>query len=119
MKIRNTLGLLFCIIGIGSGVLGSQVKESTEWFSQEKPYLLVFILCLAVSVILIHWNSIRRLTYPATICVWAWLYEHRILTSTFSRDTYRVYKHLGKSYSKLFYSVQSAFDYYLTNVAEV
>lgn len=119
MKIRNTVGLLFMVIGLGSAVIGSQVKETTDWLVQAKPFILVFIICMAISATLIHWNSIRRVTYPAVICLWAWLYEHRIWTTAFSRDTYRVYKYLGKSYSRLFDSVQSAFDYYLTNVAEV
>ena len=119
MKIRNTFGLLFMIIGLGSAVIGSQVNETTDWLVQAKPFIWVFFICAAISAILIHWNSVRRITYPAIICVWAWLYKHRIWTSAFSRDTYRVYKYLGKSYRRLFDSVQSAFDYYLNNVAEV
>lgn len=119
MKIRNTFGLLFGIVGLGSAVLGSQVKETTDWLIYAKPYIWVFIICMLISVLLVHWNQVRRVTYPAVICIWAWLYEHRILNSEFSRDTYRVYKHLGKSYSRLFNSVQTAFDYYTTNISEV
>ena len=115
---RINIGLCFGIIALGSGVLASQMPESVDWLKQAAPFLWVFVIGMFISITLIWWNSIRRITYPAMICLWAWLYDHKVWDTAFSRDTYRVFKHLGKSYSKLYTTVQDAFDYYLSHVVK-
>lgn len=118
MNARKITSAIFGVVGFGSGLLASSVKETSDWFVYAKPFLIVFIICMAIALTLGFWNHIRRVTYPATVCIWAWLYKHKILITDFSRSTYLVYRKLGKSYERLYYTVQDAFDYYLSFVAE-
>ena len=61
-------------------------------------------------------NSVRRVTYPAAICVRAWLYAHGLAFSKFSSHTYLVFVYLDQSYSNLYSAVQAAFDHLYSGV---
>jgi hypothetical protein len=119
MKIRNTVSAIFGCVSFGSALLSSGVKECADWFQYAKPFILFAIVTGLISAIIYNWNSIRRVTYPAMICGWAWLYEHKFATSKFSKHTYKVYVYFGRSYKKFYSEVQKAFDYYLVKAAEV
>jgi hypothetical protein len=108
-NISIILGMIsFVAVGFASGV-----KEDLNWVLVAKPYLIIWAVLLGLAIVIYNWNHIRRVTYPAIICVWAYLYEHKILTSDFAKHTYRVYTYFGKSYRLLYLKVQSAFDYYI------
>lgn len=108
-NIAIVLGMIsFVAVGFASGA-----KEDLNWVSAAKPYLIIWAVLLGLAIVIYNWNHIRRVTYPAIICVWAYLYEHKILTSDFAKHTYRVYTYFGKSYRLLYLKVQSAFDYYI------
>ena len=119
MKLRNIVGTAFGCLSFSSAILASGVKETADWFQYAKPFLLFSLVTFIISLALCHWNSVRRVTYPAMICVRAWLYEHRLATSKFSEHTYKVYVYFGRSYKKFYTEVQDAFDYYLAHAAEV
>lgn len=108
-NIAIILGMLsFVAVGFASGA-----KEGLNWILAAKPYLIIWAITLVISVVLYNWENVRRVTYPAIICVWAYLYEHQILTSEFAEHTYRVYSYFGKSYKRLYLKVQGAFDRYV------
>lgn len=113
MKIRDTFSAILGISAFTSALLSSGVKESADWFLYAKPFILFAIVTGLLSLIIHKWDFIRRFTYPAIICVYAWMYEHNLTNSEFSQHTYRVYAHLGKSYRKFYHKVQAAFDYYV------
>lgn len=112
MKVRTTISGVLGIISFSSALLSSGVKETADWFVYAKPFILFAIITGLISFIVYKWDSIRRVTYPATVCLWAWLYERGVIDTQFGKDTYRVYKHLGKSYRRFYTKVQQAFDYY-------
>lgn len=118
MKIRNTLSGILGLISFGSALISSGVKESADWFVYARPFILFALIVGLIALVLYKWNSIRRVTYPSMICAWSWLYEHGIIKTKFGADTYRVYKHFGRSYRKLFGKVQDAFDYYMMTEVE-
>ena len=60
--------------------------------------------------------SIRRITFPALICMRAWLYDHGLASSKFSNHTHRVFVYFDRSYRTLYSAVQSAFDHYAAEV---
>ena len=112
MKVRNIVSGILGFVSFTSALLSSGVKESADWFIYAKPFILFAIATALISFILYQWDAIRRISYPATVCLWAWLYEHGIINTQFGKDTYRVYRHLGKSYRRFYSRVQQAFDYY-------
>lgn len=113
MKIRETVSGVLGFISFGSALISSGVKESADWFRYAWPFILFALITGLIALVLHKWNLIRRVTYPATVCLWAWLYEQGVIKSKFSEDTYRVYRHFGKSYRKFYSKVQDAFDYYV------
>ena len=114
-NIAGILGMIsFVAVGFASGA-----KEDPNWLSIAKPYLIIWAVLLGLAIVIYNWNRIRRVTYPAIICVWAYLYEHKILRTKFAKSTYRVYSYFGKSYKKLYLKVQDAFDYYVEVSADI
>lgn len=113
MKIRNIISVALGIISCVSLFLGSAVKDTADCLTYELPLMMVALVTGVTALVLYKWLAIRRITYPALICVWAWLYEHKLSKSEFSRHTYKVYVFFGRSYSKLYDTVQDAFDQYL------
>jgi hypothetical protein len=113
MKLRNILSICLGIIAMGSAILASAIPDSVNSFKYEIPFYVVAIIAGVVALALHYWLVLRRITYPAVICMQAWLYEHHLSKSKFSCHTYRVYVVLGGSYKTLYNKVQGAFDQYL------
>ena len=109
---KNISGILGMISLVAAG-FASGAKEDPNWLAIARPYLIIWVVLLGLAIVIYNWNHIRRVTYPAIICVWAYLYEHQILTSEFAEHTYRVYSYFGKSYKRLYLKVQGAFDRYV------
>lgn len=118
-KVRNIFAYILGAISAAAFFLASGIRDVADWYRIARPYFVVGIVTLILSVILYKWHAIRRITYPAIICVWAWLYAHKIVTSKFSNHTYRVFVYFGRSYRKLYEVVQIAFDQYSANVNKV
>ena len=117
-KIKNILIYALGIISMGSFILATGVKEIPNWVEVVRPFFLVGLTALAIALLIYNWNSIRRITYPAIICAWAWMYKHKLAKSKFSCHTYRVYVFFGESYKNLYCKVQDAFDQYLESAVE-
>lgn len=113
MKLRHVIGIILGIVSCGALFSASAVKDTADCFKYELPLLIVAIVTGIIAIVLYKWVAIRRVTYPALICMWAWLYEHKLAKSEFSCHTYKVYVFFGCSYSKLYDTVQDAFDHYL------
>jgi len=114
-NISGIIGMIsFVFVGFASGA-----KEDPNWLAIARPYLIIWAILLGIAIVLYNWNYVRRVTYPAIICIWAYLYEHQILTSEFAKHTYRVYSYFGKSYKRLYLKVQGAFDCYVENSANI
>ena len=113
MKLRRVISIILGIISCGALFFASAVKDMAECLTYELPLLIISLVAGILALVLYKWTSIRRITYPALICVWAWLYKHKLAKSEFSRHTYKVYVFFGCSYSKLYDTVQDAFDQYL------
>lgn len=116
---KKIITYILYIVSFTAFILASGIKEVANWVDIARPYFAIGFSTLALALILSNIDNIRRYTYPSIVCLWAWLYEHKILRSTFSKSTYIVYKRYGKSYSVLFDSVQDAFDQYLVAVRKV
>ena len=97
-------------ISVVSGFAVSGIPESSNWWEMTKPFFLVWIISTALAVIIPNFNQIRRIIYPAFVCISAWLYKYKIIMTKFTRDTYRVYKYNSKSFKKLFGYTQDLFD---------
>lgn len=110
---RKIIIYILGFIAFTSFIIASGVKEIANWEDVIRPFFVVGFVSTALALILYNWNSIRRVTYPAVICLWVWLHKKKIINSKFSLNTYRVYKHYGCSYKKLFLIVQLAFDEYI------
>lgn len=113
MKLRNIISVVLGIISCGALLLATAVRDVADCFNYELPLLIVALVTGIIAIMLYKWIAIRRVTYPALICMWAWLYEHNLAKSKFSSHTYRVYVLFGSSYSTLYDKVQDAFDQYL------
>ena len=119
MKLRNITSIVLAIISIGSAILASSIKDTVDAPRQELPFYVIALITGIIALVLHYWSSIRRATYPAIICMWAWLYDHKLAKSQFSSHTYRVYVYFGRSYKNLYAKVQSAFDEYSKAEANV
>lgn len=113
MKLRKIVTYILYGISLISILLASGIKQVANWWDIAKPYFIVWFICLVVGLVIGNINYIRRYTYPAVICLLAWLYGKKIINTKFSKSTYQVYRYYGKSYGKLFTKVKEAFDYYM------
>lgn len=116
---KKVISYILYAVGFTAFILASGIKDVANWLDIARPYFAVGSVALALALIISNVDNIRRFTYPMIVCIWAWLYEHKIWKTSFSKDTYLVYKQFGKSYSNLYYSVQDAFDKYLVAVKKV
>lgn len=116
---RKTIAYILYFVGFAAFILASGIRDVANWLDIARPYFAVGSVTLAIALVISNIDNIRRFTYPSVVCLWAWLYEHKIWKTSFSKDTYLVYKSFGKSYSNLYYSVQDAFDRYLIAVRKV
>jgi len=112
-KTKKIITYILATVSLFSILLASGIKDIEGWEEIARPYFLVWFISLTIALIIVNINYIRRFTYPAIICLLAWLYDKKIIHTKFSKSTYRVYKYYGKSYSKLFAVVKNAFDYYI------
>lgn len=112
MKAKKLITYILGFISIASIFLASGIKEVSGWEHTARPFFLVWFATLMIALIINNINYIRRFTYPAIICLLAWLYKHNIMHTEFSKHAYRVYKYY-KSFGKLYMAVQDAFDYYM------
>lgn len=119
MKLRKILSIILGVISVTSVILTSAIPDSPDCFKQELPFYIVGIVAGILAIVLHYWMTIRRITYPAIICMMAWLYEHKLARSKFSSHTYRVYVYYGESYATLYSKVQGAFDQYAKEATEV
>lgn len=97
-------------IAIVSGLAVSGVPESADWWVIAKPFFCAWFISFSVALLINNFNYVRRVFYPAFVCLSAWLYKYRIIMTKFTRDTYRVYKMNSRSFRKLFGYTQDLFD---------
>ena len=117
----NFKNIITCILGgisLTSAYIASGIKEVTGWEEIARPFFIVWFVCLLIALIIANINHIRRYTYPAFICLLAWLRKYNIYNTKFSTHAYRVYRQY-KSFSKLYTVVQNAFDYYIAISAKL
>jgi len=119
MTLRRVISIILGLVSGGALFSASAVKDMVDCFKYELPLLIVALVAGIIAIVLYKWVAIRRVTYPALICMWAWLYEHKLAKSEFSRHTYKVYVFFGRSYSKLYDTVQDAFDHCVESDAKV
>lgn len=119
MTINKIVSYILYAVSLTAIFLASGIKQVINWWDIAKPFFLVWLVCLLAGLIIGNVDYIRRYSYPAIICTFAWLHKHKILKTKFSSHTYRVYKYYGKSYKKLFEVVQDAFDQYLLIKADL
>lgn len=89
------------IVGIG---------EVDNWWELSKPWFIVFLISSAIGVISYNITEIRRYTYPAFVCLLAWLNEHKLLSTNFARQSNYIYRKNNRSYSRLFEITQYLYD---------
>ena len=97
-------------IALTSLFLATGIKDVANWWEIAKPFFAVYIISTVIALTLGYINKIRRITYPAFVCLGAWLYKHRVINTDFTKKTYKLYKWQNKSYQDLFDYVQDVFD---------
>lgn len=100
-------------VSFTSVILASGIKQVANWWDIAKPYFLIWLLSTLLAVCITYFNQIRRVMYPAVVCISAWAYKHKIVMTNFTRSTHRVYKMNHSSYKDLFIYTQDIFDIYL------
>ena len=110
MKLRKCIMAISAITAVISGFAAANVKDGIDWWEYTRPFLAVWIIATLVVLFLHNINYVRRVFYPAFVCLSAWLYKYQIVMTKFTRDTYRVYKYNSKSFKKLFGYTQDLFD---------
>lgn len=110
LKIKRIITYVLVGISFTSIMLATGIKDVTNWWDIAKPFFIVWGITLVVALLIANINQIRRVTYPALVCVSSWAYEHRFVTTQFTHNTYKLYKWKNKSYSALYDYVQDLFD---------
>lgn len=110
MTFKRFIAGIFIGISILSGIAVASIKESADWWITARPFFYVWFTASAIALLINNFNYVRRIMYPAFVCVSAWLYKYQIVKTKFTRDTYKVYKWKNKSYKKLFGYTQDLFD---------
>ena len=109
-RMKKIITYILGLVAISSIFLASGIKEVADWHNIAKPYFIVFYVCVAIALLINNWNYVRRFTYPTLVCISSWLYNHKIIRTAFTKNTYRLYKWQKKSYKNLFIYVQDLFD---------
>ena len=107
---KKIITYILGIIAVASIFLASGIRQVANWHEIAKPYFMVFYVCVAVALLINNWNYVRRFTYPTLVCISSWMYKHNLLKTTFTYNTYKLYKWQKKSYKNLFIYVQDLFD---------
>ena len=110
MKVRTVITYILGIIALSSVCLASGIRQIPNWWEVAKPFFAVFYICVTIALLINNLNYIRRITYPTLVCFCSWLYQHGLIKTTFTRNTYRLYKVNSRSFRKLFTYVQDLFD---------
>lgn len=110
MKIKTIISYILAAISFISIMLASGIKEVANWWDIAKPFFGVWFITLAIALTIANINQIRRVTYPALVCICSWTYKHKLITTKFTQNTYKLYKYTHRSYSELFDYVQDLFD---------
>ena len=100
-------------VSIISVILASGTPQVANWWDIARPYFAVWFITTALALCISHVDQIRRITYPALVCLSAWAYSHKIVINKYTRSTHRVYNMQNRSYRKLFAYTQDLFDIYL------
>lgn len=111
--LKKTITSVLYIISFTSVIIASGIKDANNWWNTARPYFIVWFVATVLAVCFSHFDQIRRVTYPALVCVSAWAYNHKIIKTKFTRNTHRVYKMNHSSYKNLFNYTQDIFDIYL------
>lgn len=108
--IKKVVTIVLTITAIVTGLIASSVKEMPEWWEITRPFFIIYMLSIFVAMTINNFNYIRRIIYPVFVCICAWAYQHKIVTTKFTQSTYKVFKWKNKSYKKLFGYTQDLFD---------
>ena len=107
---RKIIAYILYFISFASIILASGITNRADWWNIAKPFFAIWAITLIVALILSYPNRIRRVIYPAFVCVSSWAYKYRIVNTKFAKNTYLIYKLKGRSYTNLFDYVQDLFD---------
>lgn len=107
---KKIITYILYTISLSSLFLATGVKEVANWWDIARPLLLICFITGAIAFAMSNADNIRRVVYPAFVCVCAWIYEHKIIRTKFTQDAYRVYKWQNKSYFDLYIYAQDLFD---------
>lgn len=110
MNVKNIITGFFGSIALTSVYLASGIVEVPNWLELAKPFFVIGFISTVVAMIAYNINHIRRITYPALICLSSWAYKNKIIKTRFTKNTYRLYRWKGRSYRNLFGYVQQLFD---------
>lgn len=115
---KKLIAVAFGTVALIAAGFAAGTKEVANWYEIARPCIIIGIVSAIIAIALYNWEAIRRIVYPAIFCMWAWLYEHKLARSKFSRHTYKVYAYFGKSYKTFYKEVQGAFDLYTKDSSE-
>lgn len=105
---KKYIATFFYIVGISSALLATAVDTSN--IHNLTRLFCIFLISWTIALTLTYLDKIRRITYPALVCICACIYKHRIAMTKFTRNAFRIYKITGHSYSKLYDYTQNLFD---------
>jgi len=108
--IKRAITIILAGTAVVTGLAASAIKEIPGWWEVTRPLFIIYMLSIIVAITINNFNYVRRITYPVLVCVCAWLYQHKIVTTKFTQSTYRVFKWKNKSYRQLFGYTQDLFD---------
>lgn len=107
-SLRSITATAFYITGIISAILTTGVD--TTYTNNLYKLVCTTVISFAIALTLTYLDNIRRITYPAMVCLCAWIYKHRIAMTKFTRNSFRLYKLNKHSYSQLYDYIQDLFD---------
>lgn len=110
MKIKTIITYMLAGVSITSIYLASGIKDIPNWWDHAKPLFTIWFISIIVGLVLVNFNYVRRVTYPAFVCLVSWAYKYQIIKTKFAHNTYLLYKWKGRSYKNLFTYVQDLFD---------
>lgn len=107
---KKIITYILYFISFSSIMLASGIKDVANWWELARPFFAVWFITCILALTLSYTNKIRRVSYPAFVCLNAWLFKYRIVNTEFARNTYRLYKYTGNSFDNLYDYVQELFD---------
>jgi Na+/alanine symporter len=110
VKIKRIITYVLVGISFTSIMLATGIKEVANWWDIAKPFFVVWFIALVVALLIANINQIRRVSYPTLVCISSWAYKHRVITTKFTQNTYKLYRWKNSSYEALYDYVQDLFD---------